>query len=252
VKPGHPQKQVKTQNTAGEKRTGLARVLSKMGYCSRTEAAELVRAGRVTLNGEVRLDPETPVRMGKDRVEVDGAPLKEAHKVYWMLNKPRGIVTTADDEKGRETVYTLLPEGLPWMGPVGRLDMASEGLLLMTNDTEWAARITAPESHLEKTYHVQIGRVADEALLQKFESGIHDKGELLKASRARLLRAGDKNCWIEVVLEEGKNRQIRRMVESVGAPVLRLVRIAIGRLPLGDLPKGAARELTEAELRLLV
>lgn len=243
-------KQGQTKNPSGEKRTGLARVLSKMGYCSRTEAAELVRAGRVALNGEIRRDPETPVYMGKDRVEVDGAAVKATEKIYWMLHKPRGLVTTADDEKGRDTVYTLLPEGLPWMGPVGRLDMASEGLLLMTNDTEWAARITAPESHLEKTYHVQIGRMADDALLRKFEAGVTDDGELLKARRASLLRAGDKNCWIEVVLDEGKNRQIRRMVEAAGIEVLRLVRVAIGRLPLGDLPKGQARELTAEELRL--
>lgn len=243
-------KQRKTQNAEGSKRTGLARVLSKMGHCSRTEAAELVRAGRVTLNGAVRRDPETPVYMGQDRVEVDGAALKAKEKIYWMLNKPRGLITTADDEKGRDTVYTLLPEGLPWMGPVGRLDMASEGLLLMTNDTEWAARITAPESHLEKTYHVQIVRMADDALLKKFEAGITDDGDLLKARRASLLRTGDKNCWIEVVLDEGKNRQIRRMVEASGCEVLRLIRVAIGRLLLGDLPKGEARPLTAEELRL--
>ncbi len=241
----------KPQNADGEKRTGLARVLSKMGYCSRTEAAELVRAERVTLNGKVHRDPETPVSMGKDRVEVDGVAVKAAKKVYWMIHKPRGLVTTADDERGRETVYTLLPKGLPWMGPVGRLDMASEGLLLMTNDTAWAARITAPESHLEKTYHVQIDRVADGALLEKFEAGIRDEGELLKARRARLLRTGDKNCWIEIILDEGKNRQIRRMVEAANIEVLRLLRVAIGKLPLGDLPKGQARELTAAELRLL-
>jgi len=124
-----PKKRPTAQNDGGEKRTGLARVISKMGYCSRTKAAELVRAGRVTLNGQIYRDPETPVRMGRDRVEVDGAAIKATDKVYWMLNKPRGIVTTADDERGRETVYALLPEGLPWMGPVGRLDLASEGLL---------------------------------------------------------------------------------------------------------------------------
>lgn len=219
-----------------------------MGYCSRSEAEGLVRAGRVALNGEVTLDPETPVRMGIDGVSVDGKTVQATSKVYWMLNKPRGIVTTADDEKGRDTVYTLLPQGLPWMGPVGRLDMDSEGLLLMTNDTEWANRITAPESHLEKTYHVQIGRAADAALLKRLEDGIDDGGEWLKAKRAGLL----KNGWLEIVLEEGKNRQIRRMAEASGAEVLRLVRVAIGGLELGDLPKGAARELTAAELRLLL
>jgi 23S rRNA pseudouridine2605 synthase len=234
-----------------DKRTGLARVLSKLGYCSRTEAAEIIRAGRVSLNGAVKRDPETPVLMGKDRVEVDGASLQAAEKIYWMMNKPRGIVTTADDEKGRETVYDFLPEGAPWMGPVGRLDKASEGLLLLTNDTEWAARITAPESHIEKTYHVQIGRVADDALLMRLSAGVEDEGELLKAARASLLRTGDKNSWIEIVLEEGKNRQIRRMLEVCGIETLALVRVAIGPLALGELPKGKVRELTKTELELL-
>jgi 23S rRNA pseudouridine2605 synthase len=222
-----------------------------MGYCSRTEAARLISDGRVALNGKVRHDPETPVEMEKDKITVDGAPLSTAQKLYWMLNKPGGYVTTADDEKGRKTVYTLLPEGSPWMGPVGRLDMASEGLLLLTNDTEWAARITSPESHLDKTYHVQLNCRADETLPEKFEAGVRDKGEFLKAKQARLLRAGEKNCWLEVVLDEGKNRQIRRLSEALGLEVLRLVRVAIGKLPLGALPKGQSRPLTEKELELL-
>src|SRR5262249_20696771 len=139
-----------------EKKTGLARALSKLGFCSRAEAAELIRAGRVKLNGAARRDPETSMRLGRERIEVDGRRGKAAEKVYWMVNKPRGFVTTAEDEKGRKTVYELLPAGTPWMGPVGRLDKASEGLLLLTNDTEWAARLTAPENHVDKAYHVQV------------------------------------------------------------------------------------------------
>jgi len=238
--------QTKTPDTT--KRYGIARVLSKMGYCSRSEAEGLVRAGRVALNGSVKTDPETPVRMGIDEISVDGKDIKAVPKIYWMLNKPRGLVTTADDEKGRETVYTLLPKDLPWMGPVGRLDMDSEGLLLMTNDTEWANRITAPDSHLEKTYHVQTDRAADDELLKKFETGIEDDGDFLKSKRANLL----KNGWLEIVLDEGKNRQIRRIAEAAGAEVLQLVRVKIGRLELGELPKGAARELTPEELKLLL
>ncbi len=234
-----------------EQRTGLARALSKLGYCSRSDAVDLIRSGKVRLNGTLRRDPETPVQLGRDHVEVDGRSVKAAHKIYWMLNKPRGIVTTAEDEKSRDTVYSLLPKELPWMGPVGRLDKASEGLLLFTNDTAWAAHITAPESHVEKTYHVQIGVVADDSLLKRLRSGVNDSADILRAAEANLLRAGEKNSWIEIVLDEGRNRQIRRMLDACGVEVLRLVRVKIGRLQLGDLPKGKARALTLAEIALL-
>ena len=229
----------------------MARALSKLGFCSRSVATELIRAGRVKLNGAVRRDPETPTRLGRDRIDVEGRAVKAAEKVYWMLNKPRGIVTTAEDEKGRETVYGLLPAWAPWMGPVGRLDKASEGLLLLTNDTEWAARLTVPESHVGKIYHVQIGGVADSSLLERLESGVMSNGELLKVKKARLLRSGEKNSWMEIVLEEGKNRQIRRILEACGVEVLRLVRVAIGPLHLGELGKGRARELTREEVEML-
>jgi 23S rRNA pseudouridine2605 synthase len=232
---------------SNEGRVGLARALSKLGYCSRSAGGELIRAGRVRLNGATPRNPETPVRLSKDRIEVDGVPVGQAQRLYWMLNKPRGVVTTADDEQGRETVYARLPAGLPWMGPVGRLDKASEGLLLFTNDSEWAARITAPESHLDKTYHVQIGVFADEVLLQKLTNGVHADGDILRAKSARPVRGGEKNSWIEIVLDEGKNRQIRRMLEACDVEVLRLIRVAIGPLQLGELNKGAARELTASE-----
>jgi 23S rRNA pseudouridine2605 synthase len=211
-------------------------------------AAKLVSAGRVRLNGSLTRNPETPVRMGTDRIEVDGVRVRQSEKLYWMMNKPRGVVTTAGDEQGRETVYSGLPDGLPWMGPVGRLDKASEGLLLFTNDSEWAARITAPESHLDKTYHVQIAAVVDEVLLQRLREGVPAaEGERLRVKTARILRGGEKNTWIEIMLDEGKNRQIRRMVEGCHAEVLRLIRVAIGRLELGTLAKGAARELSRQE-----
>jgi 23S rRNA pseudouridine2605 synthase len=233
------------------KKTGLARALSKLGVCSRSEAVELILAGRVKLNGAVRRNAETPVRIGKDRIEIDGKGVRAAEKMYWMVNKPRGIVTTAEDEKGRATVYSLLPKGLAWMGPVGRLDMASEGLLLLTNDTEWAARIAAPESHVAKTYHVQIAAVADSSLLARLGTGVVESGELLKARSAKLLRSGEKNSWIEIILDEGKNRQIRRMLDACGVEVLRLIRVAVGPVKLGDLEKGKARELTGEEERAL-
>ena len=148
-----------------------------MGFCSRAQAAQLISAGRVRLNGVVRRDPETPARLGKDRVEIDGQQLKAAARIYLAMNKPRGIITTASDEKGRDTVYSLLGAELPWVAPVGRLDKASEGLLLLTNDSEWAARITAPETHLDKTYHVQIGQIGDTALLEALQEWCsHERG----------------------------------------------------------------------------
>src|SRR6266852_5191715 len=232
---------------------GLARALSKLGICSRSQAAELIRAGRVKLNGTLRRDPETPVHIEKDRIELDSKPVGSSERIYLALNKPRGVLTTASDEKDRETVYAFLSAEFPWVAPVGRLDMASEGLLLLTNDSEWAARISAPETHLEKTYHVQIDAIADENLLDSMRNGIHspEDGELLRAKRASLLRRGERNSWIEIVLDEGKNRQIRRMLEQLQIEVLRLIRVAIGPLTLGDLAKGKTRVIQKEEKQSL-
>jgi 23S rRNA pseudouridine2605 synthase len=233
--------------SSGGKHVGLARALSKLGFCSRSRALELIRGGKVRVNGNAVRNPEAPVRLGKDCVEVQGNPLQAAEKIYLVVNKPRGLVTTADDEKGRETVYSLLPDNLPWVAPVGRLDRESEGLLLFTNDSDWAARITDPGSHVDKTYHVQIGAVADARLLETLERGVQTTGGALKAKRASLLRVGEKYSWLEILLDEGKNRQIRRMLEALGVDVLRLVRVAIGPLELSDLAKGACRELRPDE-----
>jgi 23S rRNA pseudouridine2605 synthase len=231
---------------------GLARALSKLGFCSRSHAVELIHSGRVRLNAAIRRDPETLVDLAKDRIEVDGQAMRAAERLYLMLNKPRGIVTTASDEKGRQTVCDLLPSSLRhkniWLAPVGRLDKASEGLLLLTNDSEWAARITDPNSHLDKTYHVQIGIVASDALLGALVKGVSSGGEQLRAKRAALLRQGERNSWLEIVLDVGKNRHIRRMFEAQQIEVLRLIRVAIGPLPLGDLAKGATRALTATEV----
>lgn len=200
------------------------------------------------MNGALRRDPQTPVRLGKDRIEIDGKPVAAANKIYLVLNKPRGIVATASDEKGRDTVYSLLAAELPWVAPVGRLDKASEGLLLLTNDSEWAARVTAPETHLDKTYHVQIGKIADAPLLETLESGVRtSEGDTLRVKSASLLRQGERNSWLEIILDEGKNRHIRRMFETMGSEVLRLIRVAVGPLALGDLTKGAVRPLTPDE-----
>ena len=233
------------------RRIGLARALSKLGYCSRTQGFTLIRSGRVRLNGSVTRNPEAPVYLQRDRIEVDRTLVHSAEMIYLMMNKPRGFVTTAADEKGRDTVYSLLSPGLPWVGPVGRLDKASEGLLLLTNDSEWGATILAPETHLEKTYHAQIKAHADDALIHRLTQGVRAESYWLAARRAARLREGAKNSWIEIVLDEGKNRQIRRMLEALGIEVLRLVRVAIGDLKLGDLPKGGVRPLTPDEKQML-
>src|SRR6202521_2164699 len=169
------------------RRIGLARAMSKLGYCSRSHAAELIPARHVSLNGKVRRNPETPVRLEQDSIAVDDSPVSRAEKIYLIMNKPHGVVTTASDEKGRETVYSYLPADLPWVAPVGRLDKASEGLLLLTNDPEWAARISAPETHVDKTYHVQIAAIADQALLDQVRNGIRNsEGEWLSWKRASI------------------------------------------------------------------
>lgn len=231
---------------------GLARALSKLGYCSRTRAFELIQVGRVAVNGRIRTDPETPIRLERDSIAVDAQPVASQNHIYLVMNKPRGVITTAADEKGRKTVYSLLRHSLPWVAPVGRLDQASEGLLLLTNNSEWGARISSPETHLGKIYHVQVACVADAPLIDRITKGITtNEGHRLRAKAARILRGGEKNTWLEIVLDEGKNRHIRRMLAALGLEVLRLVRIAIGPLTLGDLPKGASRALSETEKRSL-
>jgi len=188
------------------------------------------------------------VVLEKDMVQVDGARIQPETRLYFVLNKPRGVVTTASDEKERGTVYDFVPKNLPYLSPVGRLDKASEGLILFTNDSEWAAKLLAPETHLNKTYHVQIGVVAKQSLLDSLRKGVKtENGELLRAKDVRPIRAGEKNSWLEVILDEGRNRHIRRMFEAHKIEVLRLMRVAIGPLPLGSLAKGQLRELTLEE-----
>ena len=228
-------------------RFGAARVISKLGLGSRTQGAQWVREGRVRVNGRLIKDPEFPVDQATDRISVDGKEDAQPRLVI-MLNKPRGLVTTARDEQGRDTVYRCLEgAGLPWLAPVGRLDKASEGLLLFSNDPEWAARMTNPATGPDKTYHVQIDRIADQALAAKLARGTTVDGELLSAKKARCLRQGQKNAWIEIILDEGRNRQIRRLLGAFDIAVLRLVRVSVGELQLGDLPKGAWRIVTQRE-----
>ncbi len=231
------------------KRHGVARVLSKQGVASRTQAAAWVREGRVSVNGRVVRDPEFPVVQDRDKVMVAGLAEKPVAAFYLMLNKPRGLLTTTSDEKGRDTVYRCLDDaGLPWLAPVGRLDKASEGLLLFTNDTAWAAQITSPESGLDKTYHVQINRLPNQEDLKRMLEGVVVDGEPHAMKQVSVLRAGEKNAWLEIILDEGKNRQIRKILAELNFDVLRLIRVQIGNLKLADLAKGQWRFLDKNEI----
>jgi 23S rRNA pseudouridine2605 synthase len=204
------------------------------------------------VNGRLQQDPEYRVFMTRDRLEVDGQHVRARRHVYLMLNKPRGLVTTARDEKGRATVFRCL-EGLSLshVSPVGRLDQASEGLLLFTNDTAWAARLSEPANQVIKIYHVQVDCLADDKLLRQLEQGHAADGEWLRVGRARLLRQGTKNSWLELTLDEGKNRHLRRLLAAYDVAVLRLLRVAIGSLTLGTLGKGMTRPLTPKEVQML-
>jgi 23S rRNA pseudouridine2605 synthase len=235
-------------------RVSLARALSKLGFCSRSQAPGFIAAGRVKVNHKIQLNPSFRVDLTVDRIEVDEKPVKSTTKVYLLLNKPRGLVTTRSDEKGRETVYECLKdENLPTVIPVGRLDKASEGVLLFTNDTQWANQILAPENHLDKIYHVQINGLADENLLQQLQAGRSTPdGDFLNVKGAKLLRSGNRNSWLEITLDEGKNRHIRRLLQIFDIEVLRLIRVAIGPLELGNLKKGEYRYLSSIEKEMLV
>lgn len=232
-------------------RYGAARAISKLGLGSRTQGAQWVKEGRVRVNGRVVTDPEFPVSHGRDRLTVEGQESSRARLVI-MLNKPRGLVTTTRDEQGRDTVYRCFADAnLPWLAPVGRLDKASEGLLLFSNDPAWAACLTHPSTGPDKTYHVQIDRVPDASLIANLERGANAAGELLRAKAVRCLRSGQKNAWLEITLDEGRNRQIRRLLSAFGIAVLRLIRVGIGELQLGQLPKGGWRVVTEHEIESL-
>ena len=196
--------------------------------------------------------PERPADAQRQQIRLDNELVVATTRVYLAINKPRGIVVSAADERGRDTVYDLLKDaGLPWLGPVGRLDKASEGLLLLSNDSVWAAQLTEPKHHVDKTYHVQIDSIPEQALLDRLIAGIVEQGERLAAKRVVLLRTGEKNAWLEIVLDEGRNRHIRRLLEAHDIRVLRLIRVAIGPLALGELAKGQWRHLEPAEIQAL-
>lgn len=247
MKPANPQR-------AGT--VSIPRGLSKLGVCSRAEGERLVEAGRVRVNGRTIRDPSVRITPETDVIEVDGTAVIRAERTYLALNKPRGLVTTRDDPQNRATIYECLSgAALPFVVPVGRLDKASEGLLLLTNDSRWSARLLDPASHVDKVYHVQVRGVEHETTIARAAAGVIERttGELLSVKRVSLLRTGSRSsAWLEIVLDEGRNRHIRRLLSEMTVDVLRLVRVAIGPLALGALAKGEWRLLTRDEVRQLM
>jgi 23S rRNA pseudouridine2605 synthase len=228
----------------------LHRALSKLGWGSRTQAWEWIQAGQVRVDGRVVTDPLSWVDLDRQRITRGGAAAPQRRVVVLALHKPRGVVTTRSDERGRPTVYDLLPPGLPWVFPAGRLDAASEGLLILTNDSGLAVWLTDPVHHIPKVYHVTLNGVPSETDLQRIRRGVELCEGRTRPAHVRRLGAANSRR-LEVVLTEGRNRQLRRMAVAVGRKVLRLVRVRIGELDLGDLPAGACRILDDAERVLL-
>jgi 23S rRNA pseudouridine2605 synthase len=235
---------------AGDSKT-LDRILSRAGTCSRAQAQVAIRDGRVQVNGRTVREPETWIDLARDRVHFDGAPLMAQAKEVWLLHKPTGYVTTARDEHERTTVYALLPADVSWLAPVGRLDQDSSGLLLFTNDSDLAHAISAPASKLPKTYVVRVrGLVRDDAIAALRNGVMLQDGPTLPAEVRRLDDDG-RSTRLQIVLVEGRNRQIRRMIAAIGSRVHTLHRTRIGPIELGDAPEGGCRRLSPDETRAL-
>ena len=229
----------------------LERVLSKAGLGSRTEARSWIGAGRVRVNGKVVQSPDHWVDMERDRVTLDGQPVRGAKKVYLLLYKPKGYLTTHTDPQGRPTVYDLVRDAGAWVVPVGRLDLDTTGLLIMTNDTEFAERLTNPDYKVPKTYQAKCaGRLADEQIA-RLRDGVELSDGPTRPALVERLRDSGKYTHIRIAIGEGRNRQVRRMVEAVGSKVAKLTRVAIGPVRIGELQIGKCRHLTEAEVRAL-
>lgn len=225
----------------------LERVLSKAGLGSRTEARKWIGAGRVKVNGRVEGDPNRWVDLERDRITLDDKPLQKAETTYLLLHKPTGYLTTYKDPEGRPTIYDLLPDRDRYLFPVGRLDLDTSGLLILTNDTAFAERLTNPEYHVPKTYRVKASKVLGDDQLDLLRNGIELKdGPTRPAVVTRLGPAK-----FEITITEGRNRQVRRMVEALDAKVLKLVRVAIGEIGLGELEVGKTRMLTPEEIAAL-
>jgi 23S rRNA pseudouridine2605 synthase len=229
----------------------LDRVLSKLGVGSRTESREWIEQGRLQVNGRVVRDPEQWVDLDRDRVALDGKPVRAEQKTYLMLYKPKGYLTSYTDPEGRKTIYDLLGTVDQWVFPVGRLDLDTSGLLLVTNDSEFAEHITSPEHHVDKTYLVKSSLLLSDDQLRQLREGIELKDGPTRPAQVRRVRDSEKYSFLEITITEGRNRQVRRMIEALGATVLKLVRVSIGPLRIGQLQMGTWRPLTPDEVHLL-
>ena len=229
----------------------LERVLSKAGVGSRTEARAWIAAGRVKVNGNVTRDPDQWIDLERDRVRFDNRPLEARARLYVLLYKPTGYLTTYKDPEGRPTVYDLIADVGTFLSPVGRLDLDTSGLLLMTNDNQFAERVTNPDSHVPKTYLVKASALVTDEQLQRLREGIELSDGPTRPATVTRLRDSARFTHFEITLTEGRNRQVRRMVEALGARVLKLVRVRIGSIAIGPLPIGKWRLLTRDEVDAL-
>jgi 23S rRNA pseudouridine2605 synthase len=229
----------------------LERVLSKAGVGSRVDARSWIHAGRVKVNGRITRNPDQWIDMKRDRVLFDGKPLVARERIYLLLYKPTGYLTTYKDPEGRPTVYDLTADAGTFLSPVGRLDLDTSGLLLMTNDNHFAERVTNPNSHVPKTYLVKASAVLTDTQLQQLRDGIDLADGPTRPALVTRLRDSGKYTHFEITLTEGRNRQVRRMVEALEAKVLKLVRVRIGHIAIGRLPIGKWRLLTAAEVASL-
>ncbi len=229
----------------------LERVLSKAGLGSRTEARKWIAAGRVSVNGKVVRTPDHWVDLERDRVALDGRPVRASRKIYLLLYKPKGYLTTYKDPEGRATVYDLIPDVEEWVFPVGRLDLDTSGLLLLTNDAQFAERITNPLCKVPKTYLVKASTFLTDEQLDRFRNGVVLSDGPTKPAQVTRLRESGGRTFFEITIEEGRNRQVRRMVEALGSKVLKLVRVKIGPIEIGGLEIGKHRRLTSGEVQQL-
>lgn len=246
-----PQKRVSPPAAGKRPLKTLERVISKAGLGSRTDARKWIGAGRVRVNGKLVQTPDQWVDLERDRVTLDGKPVGDGAKVYLLFYKPTGYLTTYKDPEGRPTIYDLLGDVGQWVVPVGRLDLDTSGLLLLTNDTQFGERITNPDYKVPKTYLVKTAsRLTDEDL-DRLRAGIELKDGPTKPALAVRLRDSGAHTFFEITISEGRNRQVRRMVEAAGSRVLKLVRTSIGPIRIGTLQIGKHRPLTAAELKAL-